>query len=84
MGLKEAIRAYAGDENAMIKSDQNGIESFLFLRWWNELCFDKIRPKWDWKYYGKVISIEPDPEIKSDQNGIERKNTGNMRSGSSR
>ncbi len=34
---------------------------------------DKIRPKWDWKSIAVYVELYTLTEIKSDQNGIERK-----------
>ncbi len=55
----------------LIKSDQNGIESNLFIVHTPTSNYDKIRPKWDWKFVCRMNCTASSATIKSDQNGIE-------------
>ena len=55
-----------------IKSDQNGIERTISLKYTLAMERDKIRPKWDWKKFDYLKVTPGMVMIKSDQNGIER------------
>ncbi len=71
MGLKAGWFRISNRLDIKIKSDQNGIESFLLFYQIPKLIYDKIRPKWDWKRPSWRRVYFEYLEIKSDQNGIE-------------